>query len=40
MAITCPNTNSQDWKDLVKIHGESLAAYLWNRYSGFVPSEL
>lgn len=40
MAITCPNTNSQDWKDLVKIHGESLAAYLWDRYKGFVPSEL
>lgn len=33
---TCPNKNLQEWKDLVAVHGEDMAYFLWNKTSGNV----
>tara|TARA_R110002012_G_scaffold155672_4_gene316544 strand:+ start:1720 stop:6597 length:4878 start_codon:yes stop_codon:yes gene_type:complete len=38
MAI-CPNTNSPEWKELVKAQGEEQAYFLWNNFDGSVPGE-
>lgn len=36
--ISCPNKNLSEWKNLVEIQGESIAAYLWSRFDT-VPSQ-
>jgi len=34
----CPNTNSEEWKNLVGAQGENVAHLLWDKYKGNVPS--
>lgn len=37
--INCPNKNSEEYKRLASIRGESMAHYLWNKYEGNVPKK-
>jgi len=37
---TCPNKNSDSWKQLVELRGEEMAYYLWDQYSGEVPEDV
>ena len=37
---TCPNKNTQEWKNLVAEHGEDMAYYLWDQYDGNVSLQL
>lgn len=34
---TCPNKNSEDWKNLVSLRGEDVAYYLWYKHEDNVP---
>jgi hypothetical protein len=34
---TCPNTNLNEWKDLVKSRGEDVSYFLWDKHNGNVP---
>ena len=35
---TCPNINLPQWKSLVASRGEDMAYFIWDKYSGEVPS--
>ena len=37
---TCPNKNSDSWKQLVELRGEAMAHYLWDEYNGEVPQDI
>ena len=37
---TCPNKNSDSWKQLVELRGEEMAYYLWDEYNGEVPEDV
>lgn len=37
---TCPNKNSDSWKQLVELRGEEMAYYLWDQYNGEVPEDV
>ena len=37
---TCPNKNSDSWKQLVELRGEEMAYYLWDQYNGEVPQDI
>ena len=37
---TCPNKNSDSWKQLVELRGEAMAYYLWDEYNGEVPEDV
>jgi hypothetical protein len=37
---TCPNKNSDSWKQLVELRGEEMAHYLWDQYNGEVPQDI
>ena len=37
---TCPNKNSDSWKQLVELRGEAMAHYLWDEYNGEVPEDI
>ncbi len=37
---TCPNKNSDSWKQLVELRGEEMAYYLWDEYNGEVPESV
>jgi len=37
---TCPNKNSDSWKQLVELRGEAMAYYLWDQYNGEVPENV
>ena len=37
--MICPNKNTKEWKNLVKIQGESEAYLLWTAYQGNVPEQ-
>lgn len=34
----CPNTSSEEWKNLVSAQGENVSYFLWDKYKGNVPS--
>jgi len=35
--ITCPNKNTQQWKELASVNGEDIALHLWDKFQGNVP---
>jgi hypothetical protein len=37
---TCPNKNSDSWKQLVELRGEEMAYYLWDQYNGEIPEDV